>query len=115
MNIQTQPHSTALVDSFSRTISYLRLSLTDRCNLRCSYCMPEDRDEGLQMLQHEDLLSYEELLYVVNIVVGMGMNKLRLTGGEPLVRKGVMGFIRSLSAINGLLVFLLTTIGFLFG
>ncbi len=113
MNKQTQHHAAELVDSFARTISYLRLSLTDRCNLRCRYCMPEDKEEGLQMLQHEDLLSYEELLHVVNIVVGMGMNKLRLTGGEPLVRKGVMGFIGSLAAIEGLEEIRLTTNGVL--
>jgi cyclic pyranopterin phosphate synthase len=75
--------------------------------------MPVDRDKGLQMLQHDDLLSYEELLHVVNVVVGMGMNKLRLTGGEPLVRKGVMDFIRSLAAIEGLEEIRLTTNGVL--
>ncbi len=98
---------------FSRTISYLRLSLTDRCNLRCLYCMPEDREEGLQMLQHSDLLSYEELLRVINVAVDMGMNKLRLTGGEPLVRRGVMDFITALSAIQGLDEIRLTTNGVL--
>ncbi|MEN8200256.1 MAG: GTP 3',8-cyclase MoaA [Thermodesulfobacteriota bacterium] len=102
-----------LVDSFSRTISYLRLSLTDRCNLRCLYCMPENREKGLQTLKHEDLLSYEELQRIVEIVVSMGMNKLRLTGGEPLVRKGVMHFIRSLAAIDGLDEIRLTTNGVL--
>lgn len=102
-----------LVDMFSRTISYLRLSLTDRCNLRCVYCMPEDREEGLQVLQHEDLLSYEELLRIVELAVGMGMNKIRLTGGEPLVRRGVMDFIASLSQIVGLDEIRLTTNGVL--
>ncbi len=102
-----------LTDNFSRTISYLRLSLTDRCNLRCVYCMPEDREEGLQLLAHEDLLSYEELLRIVKVAVKMGMNKLRLTGGEPLVRKGVMAFIRSLSEIKGLEEIRLTTNGVL--
>ncbi len=102
-----------LVDMFSRTISYLRLSLTDRCNLRCVYCMPEDDEHKLQLLQHEELLSFEELLRIVKLVVGMGMNKLRLTGGEPLVRRGVMDFIRSLADIEGLDEIRLTTNGVL--
>lgn len=102
-----------LVDMFSRTISYLRLSLTDRCNLRCVYCMPVDSAGGLQVLQHEDLLSYEELLRIVELVVAMGMNKLRLTGGEPLVRRGVMDFITALSKIDGLDEIRLTTNGVL--
>ena len=102
-----------LVDMFSRTISYLRLSLTDRCNLRCVYCMPVDNDGGLEVLQHEDLLSYEELLRIVQLAVGMGMNKIRLTGGEPLVRRGVMDFIRLLSQIDGLDEIRLTTNGVL--
>ncbi|HID03986.1 MAG TPA: radical SAM protein, partial [Desulfobacterales bacterium] len=102
-NIEKISHKNdGLVDMFSRTISYLRLSLTDRCNLRCVYCMPEGTKGGLQMLPHEELLSYEELLRVVGLVVDMGMNKIRLTGGEPLVRKGVMNFISSLSQIDGL-------------
>ena len=115
MNIETQPmdHTADLVDSFSRTISYLRLSLTDRCNLHCRYCMPDDDTRGLQVLQHEDLLTYEELLRIVNIVVNMGMNKLRLTGGEPLVRRGVMDFIASLAKIQGLEEIRLTTNGVL--
>ena len=108
-NIVNKPD---LMDMFSRTISYLRLSLTDRCNLRCMYCMP-DGEEGLQMLKHEDLLSYEELLRIVELVVAMGMNKIRLTGGEPLVRKGVMDFIAALSRIDGLDEIRLTTNGVL--
>ncbi len=117
MNIETEPmkQSADLVDSFSRTISYLRLSLTDRCNLHCKYCMPDDDTRGLQVLQHEDLLTYEELLRIVNIAVNMGMNKLRLTGGEPLVRKGVMAFIARLARIQGLEEIRLTTNGVLLG
>ncbi len=102
-----------LTDTFSRTISYLRLSLTDRCNLRCIYCMPEDRDEGLKFLKHDDLLRYEELLRIVTLAVDMGMNKIRLTGGEPLVRRGVMDFISSLAELNGLEEIRLTTNGVL--
>ena len=111
-----------LVDQFSRTISYLRLSLTDRCNLRCSYCMPHipDLTQGNdasvktgKFLAHSDLLSYEELLRVVRLAVAMGMNKLRLTGGEPLVRKGVLDFIEQLSFLEGLEQVRLTTNGVL--
>lgn len=75
--------------------------------------MPVDNEGGLEVLQHEDLLSYEELLRIVQLAVGMGMNKIRLTGGEPLVRKGVMDFIRSLSQMDGLDEIRLTTNGVL--
>jgi cyclic pyranopterin phosphate synthase len=110
----------ALIDNFSRTISYLRLSLTDRCNLRCIYCMPDQDDEnGIchrkngEILPHVDLLSYEELLRVVRVAVSLGMNKLRLTGGEPLVRKGILQFIDRLREIEGLDEVRLTTNGVL--
>lgn len=108
-----------LVDQFSRTISYLRLSLTDRCNLRCIYCMPEeehDRDSQVKtgkFLPHSELLSYEELVRVVRLAVSQGMNKLRLTGGEPLVRKGILEFIHQLSQLDGLSEVRLTTNGVL--
>ncbi|MGW8195495.1 MAG: GTP 3',8-cyclase MoaA [Desulforhopalus sp.] len=108
-----------LVDQFSRTISYLRLSLTDRCNLRCMYCMPEEKGgkdtqvKTGKFLHHSDLLSYEELLRVVRLAVSMGMNKLRLTGGEPLVRRGILEFIRQLSLLQGLEQVRLTTNGVL--
>jgi GTP 3',8-cyclase len=108
-----------LVDKFSRTINYLRLSLTDRCNLRCLYCMPQeeiDRDDHVKtgrFLEHHELLSYEELLRVVRLTVALGMNKLRLTGGEPLVRKGILDFIQELFKIEGLTEVRLTTNGVL--
>ncbi len=110
---------TPLVDQYFRTISYLRLSVTDRCNLRCIYCMPSENQENTthiktgRFLSHYDLLSYEELLRVVRLAVSMGMNKLRLTGGEPLVRKGVVDFIHRLSLIDGLDQVRLTTNGVL--
>jgi len=104
----------ALQDMFSRTISYLRLSLTDRCNLRCLYCQGEDeKDSELVKLEHGELLTYEELLRVVGIAVDMGIRKLRLTGGEPLVRRGVMAFIERLAAIPGLEDIRITTNGVL--
>jgi cyclic pyranopterin phosphate synthase len=88
---------------FSRTISYLRLSLTDRCNLRCMYCVTEDEQSGcLTKLGHDELLSYEELLRVVRVAVAMGISKVRLTGGEPLVRRHIMDFIEQLGAVDGL-------------
>ena len=113
------PHSHPLIDQFSRTISYLRLSITDRCNLRCMYCMPkEDVDSDKhtktgEILHHSELLTYEELSRVVRIAVEMGMNKLRLTGGEPLVRRGILDFIHELSTLQGLKEVRLTTNGVL--
>lgn len=110
---------TPLVDNFSRTISYLRLSVTDRCNLRCMYCMPENdgetgcRRKNSVVLPHVDLLTYEELLRVVRLAVQLGMNKIRLTGGEPLVRKDILGFIDRLTGIEGLQEVRLTTNGVL--
>lgn len=94
---------TGLVDMFSRNISYLRLSLTDRCNLKCMYCVTEDEQSGcLTKLNHNELLSYEELLRVVRVAVDMGITKIRLTGGEPLVRNNIMHFIEQLGAIDNL-------------
>ncbi len=111
--------SKEIQDQFSRTISYLRLSLTDRCNLRCMYCIPTDKADIDTYIKTEnkllmsELLSYEELLRIVRVAVGLGMTKLRLTGGEPLVRRGVMGFIDQLSALEGLKEIRLTTNGVL--
>ena len=96
----------ALIDTFGRRINYLRLSVTDRCNLRCSYCMPAG---GVAKLQHGDLLSYEELHRVASACVASGIEKIRITGGEPLVRKGLVGFLERLSALPGLKELVLTT------
>jgi cyclic pyranopterin phosphate synthase len=100
----------ALIDSHGRTINYLRLSVTDRCNLRCSYCMPA---EGVQMRRHDDILSYEDLYLAARTAVAVGVEKIRITGGEPLVRKGVTGFLARLAAIPGLRRLVLTTNGIL--
>lgn len=100
----------ALIDSFGRKISYLRLSVTDRCNLRCVYCMPA---EGVRKLRREDILSYEELLLLAETAVSIGIEKIRVTGGEPLVRKGILGFLGNLSSIPGLRQLVLTTNGML--
>ena len=93
-----------------QTINYLRLSVTDRCNLRCMYCMPE---EGIDFVSHTEILSYEEMLYLVRISVRSGIRKVRLTGGEPLVRRGFISFLERLSAIEDLKEITLTTNGVL--
>jgi len=100
----------ALCDSYGRTINYLRLSVTDRCNLRCMYCMPAT---GVNAIPHEDVLSYEELLRVARAAVSIGVEKIRVTGGEPLVRKGIIPFLEQLSLIPGLKRLVLTTNGIL--
>jgi len=94
----------------NRTINYLRLSVTDRCNLRCVYCMPE---EGVGFVPHDQILSYEEMLRLVALSVQAGIRKVRLTGGEPLVRKGFISFLEKLSAIEDLREISLTTNGVL--
>lgn len=99
-----------MIDSYNREINYLRVSVTDRCNLRCSYCMPK---EGVSLIGHDDILRYEEILRIVRIAAGLGMVKVRITGGEPLVRRGVCDFIASLSRMEGLNDISLTTNGIL--
>ena len=113
-NTSFAPEEQGLVDLFSRSISYLRVSITDRCNLCCLYCVTEEESNGvLTKLRHIDLLSYEEILRVVSIAVSMGINKIRLTGGEPLLRRNVMEFIRNLGQIQGINDIRLTTNGVL--
>lgn len=97
-------------DTHGRTIDYLRISLTDRCNLRCIYCMPE---KGVTQLQHEDILRIEEIERLVEIAASKGITRVRLTGGEPLVRKGVADLIRNIKAIPGIERIALTTNGLL--
>ncbi len=97
-------------DAFGREISYLRIAVTDRCNLRCIYCMPE---EGVEFKPHADILSYEEIEKLVRAAVPLGISKIRLTGGEPLVRKGLAGFISRLKGIPGIEEIALTTNGIL--
>lgn len=99
-----------MIDAQQRSISYLRVSVTDRCNLRCRYCMPE---EGLPMLRHDQLLSYEELLRLIGIFARLGIHKLRLTGGEPLVRKDLHLLVRGIKLIPGIQTVALTTNGVL--
>jgi GTP 3',8-cyclase len=102
--------STPLQDSYHRRIDYLRLSVTDRCNLRCTYCMPA---EGIPRLSHGDILNYEEILRLVSIVTRMGITKIRITGGEPLVRKDILFLCANIAATPGLRSLSLTTNGLL--
>jgi GTP 3',8-cyclase len=97
-------------DNNNRVINYLRISLTDRCNLRCIYCMPQD---GIDFIPHENILRYEEILHVVELAVRKGIRKVRLTGGEPLVRKGFLGFLEQLNQVEGLKEITVTTNGVL--
>jgi len=99
-------------DGYGRTIDYLRISLTDRCNFRCRYCMPP---EGVTLSRHQDILSYEELLRVITILGEHGVNKIRLTGGEPLIRKGIVGFVRNIKKIGTITDLSMTTNGSLLG
>lgn len=99
-----------MIDGFNRHINYLRISVTDRCNLRCVYCMPED---GVKMLKHDQILSFEEITDVVKVAVEHGVSKVRITGGEPLVRKGIVSLVEKLSAITGISDLSMTTNGIL--
>jgi len=99
-----------LTDTFKRKINYLRVSITDRCNLRCIYCMPP---EGVPVLSHDAILSYEEIARVVRVAAGEGIQKVRITGGEPLVRKGVAGLVGLLSKVQGIRDLSMTTNGIL--
>ena len=97
-----------LYDNHGRIINYVRLAVTDRCNLRCFYCMPE---EGIKYVPQKQLLTYEEMERTIRLLVTMGINKVRITGGEPFVRKNMMDFITRLSKIDGLQKINLTTNG----
>ena len=101
---------TGLSDSFQRPIDYLRISVTDRCNLRCVYCMPA---EGIDLLAHEDVLSYEEIYRVATAAAELGIKKVRITGGEPLVRIGLSSLIGMLAQIDAIDDIALTTNGIL--
>ena len=99
-----------LIDSYHRKIDYLRISVTDRCNFRCVYCMPE---EGAPVSPKEEILTFEEIDRLARIAVGLGITKIRLTGGEPLVRKDIERLVAWIGAIPGLRDLSLTTNGFL--
>ena len=99
---------TGISDSFQRPINYLRISVTDRCNLRCVYCMPA---AGVSLISHGDILSYEEIYRVVDAAAEVGIDKVRLTGGEPLVRAGVPELVRLIAGIGAINDISLTTNG----
>ncbi|RUT78933.1 GTP 3',8-cyclase MoaA [Ancylomarina longa] len=99
-----------MLDKFNRNINYLRISVTDRCNLRCTYCMPE---EGVDLIAHEDVLSFEQIIEFVKEAVSQGINKIRLTGGEPLVRKGILDLVKKIASIEGVEDLAMTTNGIL--
>ncbi len=97
-------------DSFNREINYLRVSVTDRCNLRCAYCMKE---EGIKIKDHQDIISYENILTTIQMAAELGIHKVRITGGEPLVRKDMIPFLEKVSKIEGIDELCLTTNGIL--
>ncbi|MCK5173749.1 MAG: radical SAM protein, partial [Planctomycetes bacterium] len=86
-------------DSFNRTIDYLRISVTDRCNHRCIYCMPH---EGVALKGPEDILSYEQIVAIVKVAAKLGIKKVRLTGGEPLARRDIETLVAGLAKIRGI-------------
>ncbi len=88
-----------MIDGCKRNIDYIRISVTDRCNLRCIYCMPE---EGVEHLYHESILTYEEILRLCRCFVTLGINKIKITGGEPLVRKNIATLIRQIKELDGI-------------
>ena len=97
-------------DQYGRQINYMRVSVTDRCNLRCIYCMPE---EGIKQVSHQDILTYDEIVQIVNAAAAVGITRIKLTGGEPLVRKNLAGLVEALRAVPGIEEVTVTTNGIL--
>ncbi len=97
-------------DRFGRQIDYLRISVTDRCNLRCIYCMPE---KGIKLFPHSEILSYEEIIRLTRIFASTGIKKIRITGGEPLIRKNISYLVEKISEIDGINDIAITTNGIL--
>jgi molybdenum cofactor biosynthesis protein A len=104
------PEDTVLKDNHNRTINYLRLAVTDKCNLRCFYCMPE---EGIEWLSRTELMTTDEMMRICQILIRGGIEKIRITGGEPFVRKDIMPFLSALSQTQGLHELTITTNGVL--
>ena len=101
-----------MLDQFGRNIEYIRISVTDRCNLRCQYCMPE---KGVDLVPHAEILRFGEILHIASVLTELGISKIRLTGGEPLVRKNLASLVRDLKALPGIKHVSLTTNGVLLG
>lgn len=97
-----------MLDRFNRRINYLRISVTDRCNFRCIYCMPAG---GVPLKKHEDILSFDEIIEIINVGAQLGLKKIRLTGGEPLVRKDLPLLIKMIASVDGIEDIGLTTNG----
>ena len=97
-------------DPYNRSINYLRVSVTDRCNLRCVYCMPE---EGIHLINHAEIISFEDILEVIKEGILFGITKVRITGGEPLVRKGIVNLVEMIAQLQGITDFGMTTNGIL--
>ena len=99
-----------MLDQYGRKIDYLRISITDRCNLRCIYCMPEN---GIFPIEHEHILRFEEITRLVRIMTGLGVKHIRLTGGEPMARRGCLDLAESLHAVPGIESISMTSNGIL--
>ncbi len=108
----TETRTISMKDRFGREIDYLRISITDRCNLRCVYCMPEN---GIAQIPHKEILTYDEITRICRCMTGLGVHKIKLTGGEPLTRKGCATLVAMLKNLNGIEKVTLTTNGILLG
>ncbi|NLD20081.1 MAG: GTP 3',8-cyclase MoaA [Clostridiales bacterium] len=97
-----------MIDNYGRNINYMRISVTELCNLRCRYCMPE---EGIQKRGHEEMMTAEETIDAAKAAVSLGINKIRITGGEPLVKRGIVRLCREIAQINGIEELCMTTNG----
>ena len=101
-----------MIDNYGRNINYMRISVTELCNLRCKYCMPE---EGIQKRSHEEMMTAEETINAAKAAVSLGINKIRITGGEPLVKRGIVKLCREIASIDGVKELCITTNGTLLG
>src|SRR6188768_1487236 len=104
-----------LLDGFARRIRYLRVSVTDRCNYRCSYCMPETLGREIDFSPKAAVLTFEEIEQIVSVFASLGVRKIRLTGGEPTVRHGIVDLVRRVAAIPGIEQVVMTSNGHLLG
>ena len=95
-------------DLWNREIDYIRISVTDRCNLRCVYCMPE---EGIESISHDRILTFDEIARICRVMAQSGLKKIKLTGGEPLIRRGIVSLVRQLKEVPGIEQVTLTTNG----
>nr|MBA2540484.1 radical SAM protein [Deltaproteobacteria bacterium] len=100
--VGSAPSGDPLVDSFARRIRYLRISVTDRCNYRCTYCMPEALSDQLVFEPRSAVLTFEEITRLVRVFARLGVRKIRLTGGEPTVRKGIVDLVARIAAVAGI-------------